>query len=275
MPPPVRPGTQRNDTTDMRTSVQFAPVIPNPVLHPGPQQARASRTAAQRRGHPYPYSSALQVRRWAVIFAAFFSGLLVFVSMLVDPAPDASGAELIRAYAAHPMRQGVHTNLIHYGFALFAPVAFALVGLVRGRGAWLANAAGLLSVIGLTTLPGLVLIDYHDIATAHVASVELAVAASDGVAQLPGFLPLLLPALVCSLLALPLAAAAAWRARLLQWWVPLALVVSFGVMRVLPGRLAFGLLALATAGLAYALWRIPAHRWFGAPHAREIGPQRG
>ena len=146
------------------------------------------------------YPSAVRVRRWAVILAALLSGALVFVSMLVDPVPDASGEALIAGYAAHPLLQGVHTTLIHYGYALFAPVAFSLVGLVRGRGAWLANGAGLCAVLGLTTLPGLVLVDYHDVATANVAGLSVAVAASDAVGTLPGFLPLLLPALISSAL---------------------------------------------------------------------------
>jgi hypothetical protein len=148
-------------------------------------------------------------------------------------------------------------------------VAFSLVGLVRGRGAWLANVAGLCAVIGLTTLPGLVLIDYHDVATANVAGLSVAVAASDAVGSLPGFLPLLLPALISSALSLPLAALAGWRARLLPLWAPLALTAAVAVMPLLPGRIGFGLLALATAGLAYALWRIPLRRWFGEP---EVAP---
>jgi hypothetical protein len=213
------------------------------------------------------YPSALQARRWAVILAAFLSGALVFVSMLVDPVPDADGEALIRGYAAQPLLQGVHTNLIHYGFALFAPVAFALVGLVRGRGAWLANLAGLFAVLGLTTLPGLVVIDYHDVATANVAGVAVAVAASEEVARLPGFLPVLLPALLSAALSLPLATLAAWRARLLPLWVPLALVAAVAGLAVLPARVGFGLLALALAGLALALSRVPAARWFGEPAA--------
>jgi hypothetical protein len=251
----------------MRTSVQFAPA---PLAQPTADYRPVPQPSADTHATTRPYSSALRFRRWAIIVAAFLSGLLVFISMFVDPAPDANGADLIQAYAAHPLRQGVHTTLIHYGFALFAPVAFALVGLVRGRGAWLANGAGLLAVVGLTTLPGLVLIDYHDVATANVAGVGVATAVSDAVAQLPGFLPLLLPAVLCSLVALPLAAIAAGRGRLIPWWVPAALVVSFGTMRLLPGRVGFGLVALATAALAYALWRIPAHQWFGE---REAGPQ--
>ena len=217
------------------------------------------------------YPPALQARRWAVILAALLSGTLVFISMLVDPVPDASGEALIRGYAAQPVLQGVHTNLIHYGYALFAPVAFALVGLVRGRGAWLANLAGLLAVLGLTTLPGLVVIDYHDVATANVAGVAVAAAASEEAGRLPGFLPVVVPALLASALSLPLAALAAWRARLLPAWVPLALGAAVAGMPALPARVGFGLLALAMAGLAYALWRVPAARWFGE---RDAGGDR-
>src|SRR5687768_10499213 len=111
--------------------------------------------------------SALSFRRWVVILAAGPSGVIVLISMLFDPAPDAEGRELIQAYAAYDLAQGVHTNLIHYGFALFAPVAYAMVGLVRRRGAWIANLAGLLAVLGLSTLPGLVFIDCFSVAVAR------------------------------------------------------------------------------------------------------------
>jgi hypothetical protein len=57
-----------------------------------------------------------------VILPAALSGILVLVSMFVDPVPSAEGRELIQGYAANKGRQGLHTNLIHYGFALFAPL---------------------------------------------------------------------------------------------------------------------------------------------------------
>ena len=88
-----------------------------------------------------------------MILAAGLSGVTVLISMLFDPAPDAEGREFIQAYAANDRAQGLHTNLIHYGFALFAPVAYAMVGLVRRRGAWIANLAGLLAVLGLSHSP--------------------------------------------------------------------------------------------------------------------------
>ena len=51
-----------------------------------------------------------------------------------------------------------------------------MVGLVRRRGAWIANVAGLFAVVGLGTLPGLVLTDYVLVGIEHVAGLEAAVA---------------------------------------------------------------------------------------------------
>jgi hypothetical protein len=157
---------------------------------------------------PAMNDSALCFRRWAVILAAGLSGVTVLISMLFDPAPDAEGRELIQAYAANDRAQGLHTNLIHYGFALFAPVAYAMVGLVRRRGAWIANLAGLLAVLGLSTLPGLVFIDYFSVAVEHVAGLEAAVNAEGAVEKLPGFAAVTVPAFISAILAVPVASLA-------------------------------------------------------------------
>ena len=165
--------------------------------------------------------SALSFRRWAVILAAGLSGIIVLISIIVEPAPDAERREILQAYAANDRAQGLHTNLIHYGFALFAPVAYAMVGLVRRRGAWIANLAGLLAVLGLSTLPGLVFLDYYDVAVVHIAGLEAAVNAGDAIEKLPGFAALSAPAFISSILAVPVATLALWRARLVAWWIPL------------------------------------------------------
>ena len=149
--------------------------------------------------------TALSFRRWAVILAAGLSGVIVLISIIVEPAPDAIGPEILQAYAANPRAQGLHTNLIHYGFALFAPVAYAMVGLVRRRGAWIANMAGLLAVLGLSTLPGLVFLDYFSVAVVHTAGLEATVNAEDAVEKLPGFAALSAPAFISAILAVPVA----------------------------------------------------------------------
>jgi hypothetical protein len=220
--------------------------------------------------------SALSFRRWAVILAAGLSGVIVLISMLVDPAPDAEGRELIQAYAANDRAQGLHTNLIHYGFALFAPVAYAMVGLVRRRGAWIANLAGVLAVLGLSTLPGLVLVDYFSVAVEHVAGLEAAVNAEGAVEKLPGFAAVTVPAFISAILAVPVATLALWRARLVAWWAPLVAAAAFLGPNILPGPaiVAFSVMAAGMLVVGWALWRIPVSVWYGTDPSDHLDAAR-
>jgi hypothetical protein len=113
-------------------------------------------------------------------------------------------------------------GLFGNGFALLAPVAYAMVGLVGQRGAWIANPAGLFAVLGLSTLPGLVWLDYFSVGVEQVAGVDVAFDAQTAAEGLPGFAALAAPALVTSMLAGPVALLALWRAGLVDggspWW---------------------------------------------------------
>lgn len=208
--------------------------------------------------------SALRFRRSAVIAAAGLSGLLVFVSMIVDPVPDADGSELIAGYAGDLTRSGLHTNLIHYGFALIAPVVYAMVALVRGRGAWLANVAGFLAVIGLSTLPGLVLLDFTAVAAAVGADLDTAAAIEDQLGQMGWFLAIVIPAFLSAMVALPLGLAALWRGGLVPGSVPVAAVATTLAMQFGPAWwVGFGLNAFMMLAVAYFLARIPTETWYG------------
>ena len=211
-----------------------------------------------------------------MILAAGLSGVIVLISMLFDPAPDAEGRELIQAYAANDRAQGLHTNLIHYGFALFAPVAYAMVGLVRRRGAWIANLAGLLGVLGLSTLPGLVFIDYFSVAVEHVAGLEAAVNAQGAVEKLPGFAAVTVPAFISAILAVPVASLALWRARLVAWWIPLVAAAAFLGPNFLPGPaiVAFSVMAVGMLVVGWALWRIPVVAWYGTDPSDQLDAAR-
>jgi hypothetical protein len=221
---------------------------------------------------PVMNNSALSVRRWAVIVAAALSGIIVLVSMFADPVPGADGPELIQGYAANEGRQGLHTNLIHYGFALFAPVAYAMVGLVRRRGAWIANVAGLFAVVGLSTLPGLVLTDYVLVGVEHAAGLDAAVAAEAATENLPGFTALAVPAVLASVLAVPVAVLALWRAGLVPWWLPVVAAATFLAPNVIPGWLiGFSMMAAGMLSVAWALSRIPEDVW----HTRSVSDPVG
>jgi hypothetical protein len=215
-------------------------------------------------------STAIAVRRWAVIVASGLSGVLVLISMLVDPAPSADGRELIAAYAADSAASGLHTNLIHYGFVLIAPVVFIMVGMVRRRGAWLANVAGLLAVIGLSTLPGLVMLDLTATAAVQVTDVDTAFAIDQRLGETPAFVFLVLPAFVSAVLALPLAVMAMWRAGFFHWGVAVAAVAAALAPNVAPTWwLGFGTNLVWMVALAYLLWRLPLPLWDRSPAPAE------
>ena len=221
-------------------------------------------------------NSALSFRRRAVIVAAALSGILVLVSMFVDPVPGADGRELIQGYAANEGRQGLHTNLIHYGFALFAPVAYAMVGLVRRRGAWIANVAGLFAVVGLSTLPGLVLTDYILVGVEHAAGLDAAVASEAATENLPGFTALAVPGVFASLLAVPVAVLALWRAGLVPWWLPVVAAATFLAPNVIPGWLiGFSVMAAGMLSVAWALSRIPEDVWHPRNGSDPVGATDG
>lgn len=218
--------------------------------------------------------AALRARRTFVIAAAALSGILVFVSMIVDPVPSAEGRELIAGYAGDLTRSGLHTDLIHYGFALVAPVVYAMVGLVRARGGWLANIAGVLAVIGLSTLPGLVLLDFTSVAAALSSDLDAAVALEAQLGQMPYFVLISLPAFASAVLALPIAIAALWRAGLVPGYFVAIAVLAALAPNVATWWIGFGINAVWMVAVAVLLARIPLARWYGPALASEMAEER-
>jgi hypothetical protein len=208
-------------------------------------------------------SASLSARRWFVLVTAALSGIIVFISMVVDPVPNADGLDLIKGYSENSSAQALHTNLIHYGFAMTLPALLAMTLLVRKRGAWLANVAGLLALIGLTTLPGMVLIDFTSVAAANVVGADTAYEISKELDESIGFIVIVAPAFFASVLALPLASLAMWRGGLFPGWVAAVAWLNIIALNVIPEALiGFGISALIWLVIARALWKVPAETWF-------------
>src|SRR3712207_6424110 len=96
---------------------------------------------------------ALSARRWATILAPVTAGVLTIVGAYADPVPAAEGRELVEAYAANP--DALHLKVLgyHFAYTLWLAAPLGLVGLIRQRGAWLANVAGVLALLGISTIP--------------------------------------------------------------------------------------------------------------------------
>lgn len=201
--------------------------------------------------------SAVAARRWALIVAPVLAGVLAVIATIADPAPRAQDAELIRAYAANPDRIQLKSVSYHFAYALWLMVVFPLVGMVRRRGAWLANLAGVLAVLSISTIPGFLAVDFLDSAMGQIVGAETALRIGERAMQGWGFAAMAAPGGIGLLLALPLATIAAWRAGFLEWWGPVATVVGFAAFMLfgatLPGNI---ILAVAFVVLSAALSRI-------------------
>src|SRR5918999_2579777 len=171
-------------------------------------------------------SSALSLRRAAVIAAPALAGVLIVAGFFVDPAIDESGRELAEEYAANPGREQVSALAFHFAFALLAIPAVALIVAVRGRGVWLANLAAFFAFLGLTTLPGFLLTDFYDIAIYGELGGDAWQQVTDRIEQLPGATVLFITGFLGHFLCLPFALFGAWRAGLVALWVPIAMTVA-------------------------------------------------
>jgi hypothetical protein len=213
----------------------------------------------QKRGS---LGSALAARRWVVIAAPLLAGLFAVGGSIADPVAGEDGRELVAAYAEDPGRVQVKSVAYHFSYALWLPVVFGLVGLVRWRGGWLANAAAGLGILGLTTMPGLIIVDFYDSTLGSAVGVEEAVRLGDQVGEMWGLGVIAGTGTIGFVLSLPVALVAAWRAGLVRWWAPAAVLIGLAVFAVsvatLPGTIA---MALGFAVLSLALWRIDPTAW--------------
>ena len=199
-------------------------------------------------------ASPLGFRRWAVVVAPVLAAALIVAGFFLDPALGESGRELAREYAEHPGREQVSALAFHFGFALLAIPAVALIVAVRGRGAWIANVAAVFAVLGMTTLPGFLLTDFYDIAIYGELGGDAWDAVDERIQELPGAAIMFLTGFLGFVLTLPTALAAAWRAGLLSWWPAAAVLAGNVAAQGIPGG--YGLLVWAATllALAYALW---------------------
>jgi hypothetical protein len=177
--------------------------------------------------------------------------------VFLDPDIDESGAELAQAYANDPGRTQLSALSFHFAFIMWAPVVFILAGMVRDRGAWLANIGAILATLGATTLPGFLLIDFYDIAIIDAVGPEGYERIDDELNDLPGAGVMFITGFLGHFLCLPFALFGAWRARLLPLWTPI--VVTAGLL-LAEGLQPFGsgllLAAVAMAALSYAFWKL-------------------
>src|SRR5919106_444442 len=137
--------------------------------------------------------SALAARRWALIVAPIVAGAFTIVGVIADPAPGAEGRELVEAYAADPDALNFKSLGYHFAYTIWLAAALGIVGLVRRRGSWLANVAGLLAILGISSIPGFLVSDFIDSAMGRLVGINEAVRVGDAVEEQWGLAVMAVP----------------------------------------------------------------------------------
>ncbi len=173
-------------------------------------------------------TSALAARRAFLVAAPVLAGLLAVVGAYADPGAGVSGPRMYEIYADNPGPLQFKSLGFHWSYAFWIAPALLAAAYVRGRGAWIANVAAFLGFVGMTTLPGLLFVDWYDSAIGQLYGAEATVAVSEHMSETMWGVPYFaLPGLVGFVLALPLAVVALWRAGLVRWWAFVAVVAGY------------------------------------------------
>ena len=117
----------------------------------------------------------------------------------------------------------------------------------------------------MTTLPGLLIVDFYDVAIYGELGGDAWQAVSDRLEELPGTIIMFLSAFVPFALALPVSLAAAWRAGLLSWWPGLLALAGTVAAQVVPGGIGLLIWAGVLVVLGYVLWHLFESRPLGVP----------
>jgi hypothetical protein len=175
----------------------------------------------------YTMAQASSFYRKAAAISMIGAGVLILAGVLIGPwQPDDSLRTYLLTYAAEPVRAQTSAVVLHFGFLLLLPTILGLAMVTQQ--ARILNRIGLgLGILGAGTLPGLLIVDFYDIAIGQMLPIEQGIALEEKVESMSGQLIIFLPTIVGLLVALILLGIAAWRVGFAPWWSPALVVAGF------------------------------------------------
>jgi hypothetical protein len=197
------------------------------------------RTAGDARGR-------FDLRRATAIALPALTGALLVAATATDPGAANDGKEMIRVYADNVDLLQWHMTFLHFSYGLWGLIPLALVGLVRGRGRMLMNAAVVLGVLAAMNMPSLMISDMFFAGIANHIDVDTADAIGKQIQDeqwaLLTYIP---PGIAGMFLCLPLAFAALVRAGRARWWAIVVALLVFPAFAVTGAVLFSSILAAA------------------------------
>jgi hypothetical protein len=172
----------------------------------------------------------------------------------------------------HPAQYQIAALFLHFGFLLTGPAVFGLSAITARRAPVLGRLGLIVGVLGVTTLPGLLITDWFTLGLARSLGVDQAASVVDSM-NYPAMLVILLPAVFGWFLGMILLGFAAWRAGLVPIWVPGLLIVGFllgqfvGKSELIPALAGTTLSGVAYVYIAVAVLRQRAVEAEAAPSA--------
>jgi hypothetical protein len=168
------------------------------------------------------------VRRATAVALPALTGVLLVAATATDPGAANDGKEMIRVYAENVDLLQWHMTFLHLSYGLWGLIPLALVGLVRGRGRILMNAAVVLGVLAAINMPSLMISDMFFAGIANHIDVDTADAIGKEIqAEQWALLTYLPPGVAGMVLALPLAFGGLVRAGRARWWAIVVALLVF------------------------------------------------
>ena len=199
-----------------------------------------------------------RLRRMAAGGTTIAAGVISLAGFLTAPWENSS-APLAEMYSmkAHPAQAMLSMLLLHYGYLLFVPFAFAAYRLARRRAPKLAAVGLVFSVIG-AGLSGLLATDAYDLSLAQHVSRAEALAVQDGFSP-AAILGIAVPSAFGTIIGLVLLAAALWRAGWTSWLPAVAMfagwAASYGAHDMIRSCTGAALVALAFVAIGVQVVR--------------------
>jgi hypothetical protein len=205
--------------------------------------------------------------RIAAAVALILGPIIVLAGMIATPWEDEpTTASYHDALAASPGQAEISATLLHFGFLLLLPAALGLMHLARRATPKLAHVGGILAVIGLASLPGLLVTDFYDMEMAQALPREQSVAISDATQESWAAALMGMGAVLPTFIGTTVLAVAAWRAGVARLWIAFAvpagwlfpLVSGTGLVPAVAGAtlllVAFGSVGLKVARMSDQAW---------------------
>jgi hypothetical protein len=215
------------------------------------------------------------LRRRATGAAFLGAAAISMAGILATPFENSSSeTAYLKTLATHPKQAVVAAVLLHFGYLLFVPAAFAMARLAR-RGARKLSSTGIVLAVLGSGLSGLLVTDLYDLSIAQHAGAAggTPISNMDGVPLSGlGFITMGMLTSLGMTIGLTILATAMWRARLAPWWPAVAIfggfAAAFGAHDLLRTALGFGTSCVAIAYLGITVLRMGNGRFAYGSDAR-------